>query len=321
MTGRTIAAGAALFVLALAVADLAPPRQATAADAQDPIVAQRGDITLTAGQVRDLVRNADPDQRQRLERDPAELAQFVRNQLLQAVLLEEAKAAKWDERPDIVARAERARQTVIAETYVASLTQPDAGFPSEADVQAAYDANKQRFIVPRQFHLAQIFVALPTGASQTGATQTGATQTGAPQKAEDDAQKKIADLRQQLAKKGADFADIARKQSEDHNSAPKGGDLGWVREDQLIAPIKAAVAGMQDNAISDPVRSPDGLHLIKLLGTKPAGPAPLADVHDQIVASLKQDRQQQNARTYVSGLFRSSPLQLDEIQLARLFPH
>jgi peptidylprolyl isomerase len=301
-----IAARLAFCVLAVAAANLSTQRRVAAADAQDPIVAQRGDITLTAGQVRDLVRNADPDQRQRLEHDPAELAQFVRNQLLQAVLLEEAKAAKWDERPDIAARAERARQTVIAESYIGSLTQPDAGFPSEAEVQATYDTNKQRFIVPRQFHLAQIFVALPTGASQ---------------KTEDDAQKKIADLHQQLAKKSADFADIARKQSEDRNSSPKGGDLGWVREDQLIAPIKTAVAGMQDNAISDPVRSPEGLHIVKLLGTKPAGPAPLADVHDQIVASLKQDRQQQNARTYVSGLFRTSPLQLDEIQLARLFPH
>jgi len=310
MTRAMIPLRQGLPPLMLALASLAlvslVATTAAAADPSDPIVAQRGDITLTAGQVRDLVRSADPDQRQRLEHDPAELAQFVRNQLLQAVLLEEAKTAKWDEHPDIVARAERARQTVIAETYIASLTQPDPAFPSEADVQAAYDANKQRFVVPRQYHLAQIFVALPTGASP---------------KAEDDAQKKIADLRAQLAKKGADFAEIARKQSDDRNSAPKGGDLGWVREDQLIAPIKTAVGGMQDNAVSDPVRSPDGIHIAKLLGTKPAGPAALADVHDQIVASLKQEHQQQNARAYVSGLFRASPLQLDEIQLARLYPH
>jgi peptidylprolyl isomerase len=296
------AIGAVLLALFTTLAVAATP----APDAADPIVAQRGDITLTASAVRDLVAATEPDERTRLEKDPTALAQFVRNYMLNQVLFAEAKAAKWDERPDIAARAERARQNAITETYLASVSQVEAGYPSEADVESAYESNKQRFMVPRQYHIEQIFVAVPATAGA---------------KAEDDAQKKIADIRQQLAKKGADFAEMARKQSEDRTSAPKGGDLGWVREDQLIPAIKPIVTGLPENAMSDPVRSPDGWHLLKLLGTRPAGPAPLADVHDAIVASLKQERQQQNARAYFSTLLRKDPVQINEIQLSHSLSH
>ncbi len=295
------------MLLALLLGPLVPglvPSPVRAADAPaDPVVAERGTTTLTLGALRQMLDALDPEERHRLTQDPAALAQFVRGRLVQMALLDEAHAQQWDQRPEIAARAEQARQAAIVDSYVASQTRPDPGFPSEAEVQAAYEANKPRFAVPRQYHLAQIFIALPAGA---------------PQAAEDAAQKKLTELRQALARPHADFAELARKQSEDRGSGAQGGDLGWVREDQLLPGIRAAVSGLSEGAVSDPVRTPDGWHLIRLAGTRPAGTAPLAEVRDSVVAALRQDHQTQAVRAYLATMLRQTPIQINEIALGQM---
>jgi parvulin-like peptidyl-prolyl isomerase len=287
-------------IAACALAALLVGAQAPAPDA---VIAQSGTLTVTAGDARRLLDNADPDLRQQAQHDAMVLPRLVRAQMLQALLLNEARAKQWDQRPDVIFRANQAHDGVIANSYLASQTTPPADYPSDADVQAAYEANKPRFMLPRQYQLAQIFIAVPAGAART---------------AEDDAQKRIRDIRQALAKPHADFAAIARRQSEDHASADKGGDLGWLREDGLVAPIRDAVASLPDNAVSDPIRATDGWHIIRMEGTRPAAPAPLADVRDQIVRALRQQRMAQNERALVDELLRRQPIQLDEIQLQRL---
>jgi len=141
---------------------------------------------------------------------------------------------------------------------------------------------------------------------------------GASPQVEAAAERKAREVRQQLVKPKADFAAIAKSQSDDRATAEHGGNSGWMREEQLIAPIKDAVVALKDDAVSEPIRAPDGWHIIKLLGTKPAGPAALQDVHDQLVRGLRQQRTTQNERAYVEDLMRKQPIQLDEIQLQRV---
>ncbi len=241
-----------------------------------PVVALRGSVALTADDVRTLLEYIDPTTRARLQHDPAALVEFVRGRVLQLALLQEAKDKKWDQRPDIAFRANEAHDAVVTDTYLASVTALDPAYPSDADVQSAYEANKSRFIIPRQYHIAQIYVAGPAGASN----QT-----------DDDLQKRLRALRQQASKPKVDFADLARTSSQDRATSDKGGDLGWVKEDQLVPQIKDAVAGLQAGGISEPLRLPDGWHLIKLLETKPAGVADLADVKDALIKTLRQQRQ------------------------------
>ena len=202
-------------------------------------------------------------------------------------------------------RAEQARQSAIVQSYVASITAPPADYPAEAEIQAAYDANKARLLVPRQYDLAQIVVLVPAGATRAQ---------------EDEAQKKITDLRVQAAKPGGEsFADLARKLSEDSASAKDGGALHRMREDILLPQVRDAVAGLQENALSEPVRVADGWHLFKLLGTKPAGTPPLAEVRDQIAGALRQQRTAENERKMVDELLRRQPVRVDEIRLQQVF--
>ena len=94
-------------------------------------------------------------------------------------------------------------------------------------------------------------------------------------------------------------------------------DLGWLREDQLLPAVREAVSPLQDNAISEPVRTSEGWHIVKLLGTRPAAVAPLAEVKDGIIPALRQQRAQANARAFVEDMLRKEPIQLNEIEMAR----
>jgi parvulin-like peptidyl-prolyl isomerase len=195
-----------------------------------------------------------------------------------------------------------AREAILVQAYLQTVAVVDPAFPSEAELAAAYEANKTKMMVPKQYNLSQIAIILTPDASR---------------EAVDEARRKIADLRTQALRPKADFAELARKNSQERATAEKGGAIGWVREDQLVPGVKEVVPAMADNAISEPIRTASGWHLIKLAGIKPSAPAPLAEVKDQLTTALRQGRQQQLARAYVEDMLKRDPIQLNEIDLAR----
>ena len=84
-----------------------------------------------------------------------------------------------------------------------------------------------------------------------------------PEKAEALAQ----NVRRELLRSG-DFAELARRFSEDPLSAAKGGDLGWVRADQLVPGFASVMTELPLNTLSEVTRSRFGFHLIEVLETR-----------------------------------------------------
>ena len=264
-----------------------------AADAPPEIVAQQGDVKLTAAQIRDLVDHADPGLRAQLQANPTALVAYVRDQLLRRTLLAQAHAAKWDERPEIIARANDAHDAVIEQTYVASRIPIDPMYPSQAEIAAAYEANKERFAVPKMFHLAQIAILVPSGAAKD---------------VDEAARRKIDDLRQQGMKPMEDFGALASRNSQDKSTAEHGGDLGWVREDALVPGLHDAVVKLSDGGITPPLHSAVGWYIVKLYASRPAAVAPLDQVRDTLIQAMRQARAQQSTRTYLENLERQDPI-------------
>jgi foldase protein PrsA len=64
---------------------------------------------------------------------------------------------------------------------------------------------------------------------------------------------------------GANFADVARQFSLDTASAQKGGDLGWIFRGQTDPPFESAAFALAPNAVSGPVKTEKGFHLIQLI--------------------------------------------------------
>ncbi|MCR4852358.1 MAG: peptidylprolyl isomerase [Prevotella sp.] len=83
----------------------------------------------------------------------------------------------------------------------------------------------------------------------------------APKEADDKAKVRIDSIYGAL-KNGADFAELARKLSDDKGSAQRGGDLGWIQPRQTVKEFEDAAYALQPGEMSKPVKSPFGYHII-----------------------------------------------------------
>ena len=86
---------------------------------------------------------------------------------------------------------------------------------------------------------------------------------------EAEARRRIGVLRQRISD-GANFAEIARLNSDDTGSATRGGDLGWVVPGDLVPEFERAMNDLKPNELSQPVRTPFGMHIIQVLGRRTA---------------------------------------------------
>ena len=76
---------------------------------------------------------------------------------------------------------------------------------------------------------------------------------------------RIETLRESIVEGGADFATLARKQSEDPGSGRQGGELGWAPRGTFVPEFEAAAYRLEVNEVSEVVESPFGFHIIQLL--------------------------------------------------------
>jgi peptidyl-prolyl cis-trans isomerase SurA len=69
---------------------------------------------------------------------------------------------------------------------------------------------------------------------------------------------------------GADFQALARENSQDTNSGPKGGDLGWFTQETYGPEFGTQVAALQDGQVSAPFKSSAGWHIVQRIGSRQA---------------------------------------------------
>lgn len=285
----------------------APVRAAAAEEApavkSGEVIARVGGSDVTAEEVRATIQLLDARQQAAMARDPALLSQTVRAILANRLVLKEANAKKWEQQPAVIAQLARARESLIVETYLQSVTAPPDSFPSEAEIKSVYDANAAALLVPRRFRLAQIVVSVAKEADKA---------------TEDAARKKLDDVIKKVKQSGADFGAIARSSSEETASAEKEGEIGWVTEPDLRTEIRGQVTGLPKSGITDPIRLDDGWHVLKLLDTEAAHTRPLAEVKDALVQRMRAERIEANRRAYVAELLKQSPPVVNEIALSKL---
>nr|BFE97207.1 hypothetical protein GCM10020185_77430 [Pseudomonas brassicacearum subsp. brassicacearum] len=87
---------------------------------------------------------------------------------------------------------------------------------------------------------------------------------------------------------------------------------------QLVPPVREAVARLKVGAVSDPVQSPAGFHVIKLTEQQPAREATLDDVRERLTQALRAQRQEQIAKAYLDGMLDTATLSIDGAQLSKV---
>lgn len=154
---------------------------------------------------------------------------------------------------------------------------------NEAAVQNFYAANPERF-QSRKVHVAHVLIRTNPKMSQQ---EREALLT----KAQEAYSKAVS---------SQDFEDLAKQYSEDLISAKKGGDLGWITEGSIDPAFSKAAFGMKAGEISQPVTTPFGFHIIKVLEAAQILKQPYESVKGDIRFELRQQAKQAEMKRLIS---------------------
>ena len=119
----------------------------------------------------------------------------------------------------------------------------------ESTLKERYEEQKARYVEAEQRLASHILVKVAADADADAVKA---------------AQAKAAGLAAKARAAGADFAALAKENSEDPGSKNAGGDLGWVEKGIFEPAFETALFAMQPNAVSDPVKTAEGWHVIQL---------------------------------------------------------
>ncbi|MBM3802756.1 MAG: hypothetical protein FJW26_10680 [Acidimicrobiia bacterium] len=196
----------------------------------------------------------------------------------------------------------------------------------EAEIKPHYDQNKESYRVPEQRRARYLFadtaalradIQIPESEVKSYYQQNLAsyqlpekvrashillkTEGKSPQQVEEIKAKATALLLQ--ARKGADFADLAKKNSEDPGSAASGGDLGAFGRGAMVPEFEQAAFTLGVGAISDLVKTQYGYHIIKVVDKQPAHTQSLEEVENLIRPTLLQRKAEQKAQDLADKSF------------------
>ena len=270
----------------------------------DPnVIARIENTDITVDEMRATLASLDPDQQAAVAADPAMLYKVVRMILMERVILKEITSKQWDQQPAVKAHLEKVRITTLSEMYLHSVAKPPDDFPSEAELRQAYEDHKAALAVPHQFLTSQIFIAVPADAAKD---------------VNEKAQVRLDAIMKELQPPIADFAAIAKKESDDKLSAQQDGEMGWMNDDKMAPKILSAVRVLAKGAISEPVRLTDGWHILKLVDTKDFSPAAFDDVKEKLADVLRMDRERINRLNYINKLLEEYPVTINDAAVPAL---
>ena len=150
--------------------------------------------------------------------------------------------------------------------------------PTDAQLQALYNQNKDQYRTPERVKVRHILLKT----------------TGKPASEEPKIKAKAEDLLKQI-KGGANFAELAKKNSEDEGTASKGGEYpDWVsRNGQTVPEFESAAMSLKPGQTSDLIKTTYGYHIIQVLQHEDARVRPFDEVKGELSAQVKKQKAQQ----------------------------
>jgi parvulin-like peptidyl-prolyl isomerase len=228
-----------------------------------------------------------PEQIQQQFRSEQGKQAFAEQIIRLKIVEQEGRKLGLERDPKVAGQISADRTNVLAQATMPKLVPP----PTDADVQKFYNEHKAQFST---VDLSHILIAYQGGAIPP---RNGRALT------QEQAAAKAAELYRQI-QSGADFAQVARQNSDDVQSAANGGKLGPYSPGRLPQEIDAQVSRLRPGQVSGPILSQFGIHLFKV-GS--ATPVPLAQIKPQLTAQL----QRENAFKRVEELRKTAKVDFD----------
>jgi parvulin-like peptidyl-prolyl isomerase len=152
--------------------------------------------------------------------------------------------------------------------------------PSEDDIRAFYEENKERFKSDEQVRVAHIVKYVNWQTDEVTAMQ------------------EISQAHEEI-KGGAAFEAVVDKYTD---CADSGGDLGYVARGQMVEEFEDVVFNLSVGQCSDPFRTRFGFHLAKVYDRRPPMVPELKDIHKQVVEEVKEQKKEQALGDYLDQL-------------------
>lgn len=140
---------------------------------------------------------------------------------------------------------------------------------TDAQIQAEYDRRIADFTIQEQLRASHILLRTEG-------------------KKEEEVRAKAEDVLKQ-ARAGADFAQLAKKYSDDEANRDQGGDLDYFARGKMVPQFEDVAFKLEKGQISDLVKTQFGFHIIKIADKKPGSTKPLSEVRQQLADQLKYD--------------------------------
>jgi peptidyl-prolyl cis-trans isomerase C len=214
----------------------------------DQVIITVGDQKITAAQFDQIISSL-PAQFQANARGPAR-KQFADNVVHVLLLAQEGRKRKLDETP-----AYKIQTMFQNSNMLAGLAYEQIGKEApldEAEVRKYFETHKAEF---ERVHARHILIR--------AAGSPMAVRPGQKDLTDAEALAKAQEIRKKI-EGGADFAALAREESDDTSSGSNGGDLGFFGHNQMVPPFEEAAFAMKAGELSQPVKTPFGYHVIKV---------------------------------------------------------
>jgi peptidyl-prolyl cis-trans isomerase D len=169
------------------------------------------------------------------------------------------------------------------ELSVRDLAKDPAFAPQNEQIAARYESDAKAFKPSERRQIEHILLQVNASRSEEAAT------------------KELAAIKDRIGQ-GERFEDLARKLSEDPGSSKSGGDLGFISQGALAPEFEKAAWALGINEVSDPVRTAEGVHLIKVVAIRGDQYPPIEQVRDQIAADLREQAAEEKYRAKINEL-------------------
>ena len=215
---------------------------------KDKVIIQVNDIKITAGQL-DQILEAYPENTRIYVRGSGR-QQFIDQLVRTLVLSEEGKRRQLDQTPAFKAQAEYSLAAILASQVNEDIKKNVK--VDDAALKAYYEEHKPEYEKVRARHILIRMKGSPVP-----------VKPGQQDLTDDEALAKTKELLAKI-RGGADFADIAKTESDDTGSGANGGELGFFGHGQMVPSFEEAAFKLKVDEISEPVKSPFGYHLIQV---------------------------------------------------------
>ena len=163
----------------------------------------------------------------------------------------------------------------------------------EAEMKAYYEANYQRYS-EEMFQARHIFFLVGQNAPESEANRIKTT---------------AATVLQEI-RSGKDFADLAKKYSDDTSTAKEGGDLGTFKKGDMLPGIQNVLETMKPGEVSDLVKTPAGFHIIKLEKRFVKSTKTFDEVKGEIQETLYKKKSEERFKQWADDLKKNAAIDI-----------